>query len=716
MGTKRRAFLIGSAAIVGGGLFGVHWRGSANRSAAAKLVEGKGEHSFGTWIKIAEDDTVTLYSPHIDFGQGSNTALAQMLAEELDVDMAKVKVESAPAEAAFANVALGRGFALPGAAVPKMLDSTVNAVFGQVARWIDLQTTGGSSAVRATGQYGIRVVGAATRAALIETAAVRLSVPATELTAVSGVITHAKSAKSIRYGALAAEAAGRSLNPAPKLKTRDQYKVIGKPVPRMDVPAKVDGSAVYGIDLVLPDMRVATIIAAPVRGGKLVSVDPAPAKAIKGVEAVIELKNAVVVVANGYWPALKGVQALAPKFDEGGHGAVSTASIFAEHDKAIGAAKVAADGVDAVYRAPFLHHATMEPPAMVAHHKDGKLQIWGGTQDPLATKMVAAKAAGLSADDVTSHPMIMGGGFGRRFPPYYQIVGQVAELAMKVDHPVKLIWSREEDVRQGAYRPQVSSRLSATLKDGKIVRWESNYAQPSGAGAEGDVLYEIADKAFNHHKVETHQEDAFWRSVNASQHGFFNECFMDELAQKAGKDPFEFRRDHLAVGSRARKVLEEVAKRAGWGSPLPKGRARGIAIVESFGSIVAEVIEASVGEGGTPKVHSAWAVVDCGTTVNPKNAEAQIQGGIVMGLSAAMGEEITLEKGVVQQSNFADYPIGQMAAGPVSIDVHFIESDAHIGGLGEPGVPPAAPALANALFAITGKRIRQLPIKVQAKA
>jgi isoquinoline 1-oxidoreductase beta subunit len=425
----------------------------------------------------------------------------------------------------------------------------------------------------------------------------------------------------------------------------------------------------------------------------------------------------VVVVASGYWAALKGLRALSPKFSDGGHAALSSASILSEHDKAIGALKADAAVLDAVYRVPFLHQAMMEPFALTAHYKDGKLDLWGGLQDPLAAKMAAAKAAGLSHDAVTFHPMIMGGGFGRRFPPYSEIIPQTAKIAMMLDHPVKLIWSREEDVKQGAYRPQCSAHLSATLgDDGKIANWTNHYAQPSSARGEAELIYTIPETKIKHHGTDTNQTDAYWRSVNASQHGFFTECFIDELAHKTGVDPLAFRLKHLDASSRHARVLQDVATRAGWGSPLENGVGRGIAIVESFGTIVAEVIEGSMGKDGTPKIHRVFASVDCGMTVNPMNAEAQIQGGVMMGLSSSIGEAITLDKGAVVQSNFGDYPILKMAGAPISIDVHFIESDAHIGGLGEPGVPPAAPALANALFAVTGKRIRNLPMIGNAAA
>jgi isoquinoline 1-oxidoreductase beta subunit len=353
---------------------------------------------------------------------------------------------------------------------------------------------------------------------------------------------------------------------------------------------------------------------------------------------------------------------------------------------------------------------------MVAHFKDGKLEVWGGTQDPLAAKKLLAEAADIAFDDVTLHVTLMGGGFGRRFPPYSEILWQVAKTAKSVPYPVKLIWSREEDVKHGAYRPQVAARLQAALaNDGKIASWVSDYAQNDDAGGEATVPYNIPEFEPRHHAYISNQVNAYWRSVNASQHGFFNESFVDELAHLAGEDPYQFRRKHLAAGSRHLAVLETVAKRAGWGTPLPKGVGRGIAIVESFGTIVAEVIEATTKEDGAPKVLKAFAVVDCGTTVNPLNAEAQIQGGIIMGLSSAIGEAITLEAGVVQQNNFTDYPVMLMADTPPVIDVHFIESDARIGGIGEPGVPPAAPALANALFMATGKRVRNLPILTQAK-
>ncbi len=727
MGVKRRAFLIGSAAIIGGGIFAVTWGDSAAAKRAVAMVGGDKQGLFATWVKIAEDDTITLYSPHIDFGQGSHTALAQMLADELDADWAKVRVEAAPADPAFANWSLGKYFLADMSGHAGLVTAMPKPLFTLLARNMPLQLTGGSSAIRFTGQYGMRVAGAAARGALLAEAADRLNVPASELTTANSVITHAKSGKSLRYGELAAAAAERSLESEPLLKKPEDFKFIGKPVRRLDVASKVDGSVKYGIDVMLPDMRVATIMASPVRGGKLTSVDPAPALAIAGVEKVVKFDDAVAVIGTGYWAATKGLAALAPKFSDGGHSGLSSASIFAAQDalrKAGDPTKAHGEGdvdaaftasgaklIEADYRVPYLHHAMMEPFALTAHYKDGKLQIWGGLQDPLASRMIAAKAGGLSADDVTFHPMIMGGGFGRRFPDNCQIIGQVTKLAMEQPHPVKLIWSREEEVRQGTYRCQSSAHLKAALAPkGGIAAWRTDYVQNEDAESETRFIYALPAASRRHFKYLTNQNDGPWRSVNSTQQGFYNESFIDELAHAAGVDPYEYRRQHLKPGSRHLKVLEDAARLSGWGTPLPVGVGRGIAIVESFGTIVAEVIEASMGENGRPKVHKVTAVVDCGTVVNPLNGDAQIMGGIVMGLSAAIGEAVTLEKGAVVQSNFTDYPILKLAEAPAEVNVHFINSGAPMGGLGEPGLPPAAPALANALFAATGKRIRQLPV------
>lgn len=731
-GVKRRIFLAGSALLVGGGIFGVWWTDGSYKKAAKALTAGEGEHAFLTWMKIAEDDTVTVYSPHIDFGQGSHTALAQMLADELDADWAKVAIEQAPADLAFANAALAKGF------LPEMAGETVagllpDAIIGMMARAMPLQITGGSSAIRFTGEVGMRRTGAAVRAALIAEAADRLGVPESELATANSTVTHAGSGKSLRYGELAAGAAERSLPGDPVLKTRDQWKLIGQPVPRRDIPAKVDGSAVYGIDFTLPDMRVATIAMAPVRGGTLESVDEAPALAVKGVEKVVKLPDAVIVVAKGYWQAQKGLQALSPKFSDGGNAAVSTASVYAAQDKLRKAggepdneggegdvdAAFGASGatlVEAEYRVPFLHHAMMEPFALTGHFRDGKLHLWGGLQDPLSTRTKAAKAAGLEPGDVIFNPMIMGGGFGRRFPDLVEIIDQVAVLAKQLPYPVKLVWSREEEVRHGTYRPQSSAGLKAALKGGQITAMRMDYVQSGNAEGEVPFIYTIPATSRRRFAYQSNQIDGPWRSVNATQIGFYTESFMDELAAAAGEDPYQFRRKHLPEGSRHRAALEMVAKRAGWGTPLPEGVGRGIAIVESFGTIVAEVVEASVNADGSPKVLKAFAVVDCGTTVNPLNAEAQIAGGLIMGLSSAIGEQVTLDKGAVVESNFADYPVLKLAEAPPVIDVHFIESGAKTGGIGEPGLPPASPALANALAAASGKRIRTLPLLTQAKA
>lgn len=730
-GIKRRIFLAGSALVVGGGIFGVWWTDSSARARGNALIGGEGKQAFGSVMTIAEDDTVTVFSPHIDFGQGSHTALGQMLADELDASWDKVKIEQAPADLAFANSALAKGF-LPTMTGEFAAGLIPDAVISMMARAMPLMITGGSSAIRFTGEVAMRRTGAAVRAALVAEAADRLGVPEAELTTADSLVTHAKSGKSLRYGELAAGAAQRSLSSDPVLKTRDQWKLIGKPVPRRDIPAKVDGSAVYGIDFTLPDMRVATIAAAPVRGGKLESVDEAPALGVNGVEKVIKLADAVVVIAKGYWPATKGLAALSPKFSDGGHAAVSTASIYAAQGTLLGGGKAdneAGEGdvdgafkaagaklVEAEYRVPFLHHAMMEPFALTGHFKDGKLTIWGGLQDPLSTRVKAAKAAGLDVENVEFVPMIMGGGFGRRFPDLVEIIDQIAIIAKQVPYPVKLVWSREEELRHGAYRPQSSAKLSASLKDGSISAMRIDYAQSGNAEGEVPFIYTLPATSRRHFAYQSNQIDGPWRSVNATQLGFYTESFMDELALAAGADPYQFRRKHLAAGSRHLKVLDEVAKRSGWGTPLPAGVGRGIAIVESFDTIVAEVVEVTLKDDGSPKVMRAFAVVDCGTTVNPLNAENQIAGGLIMGLSSAMGEAVTLDKGAVVESNFADYPILKLADAPPMVDVHFIESGAKTGGIGEPGLPPASPALANAIASLTGKRIRNLPVLTQAKA
>jgi isoquinoline 1-oxidoreductase subunit beta len=729
-GVKRRAFLIGGVAVVGAGLFGVYLADNSAAKRAVALTTGKGEASFATWLKIGEDDTVTIYSPHTDIGQGSNTGLAQMLAEELDADWTKVKLVSAPAESAFANTGLGRGFLGEMSGQPGIVNGIPQSFLSIIARSMNLQITGGSSALRYTGQKTFQLVGAATRLALMETAAERLGVPAAELTTANSKVTHAKSGKSLRYGELATQAAERSLDSDPKLKDPKNYRLMGKSMPRIDIPAKVNGTAQYGMDFSVPDMRVATIMAAPVRGGKLTSVDTAPAMAVKGVEKVIKLDDAVAVIGKGYWAALSGLRTLSPKFSDGGHSALSSAAIFAAHDGLLKGGKP--DGEDgdgdvkaglgekpleAKYQVPFLHHAMMEPFALTAHYKDGKLNIWGGMQDPLATKMKAVEISGLDADAVTFHPMAIGGSFGRRLPMYMEIVVQVTKLAMQLPYPVKLIWTREEEVAQGAYRPQSSAILKAAVgKDGKIAAYQNDYAQPESAESETTFIYDLPVVARRHYAHVSNQKTGAWRSVNSTQQGFYNESFIDELAHSAGADPIAFRAQHLKPGSRHLAVLNEVAKRSGWGTPLPAGTGRGVAIVESFKTIVAHVIEASVKEDGTPKVHKVTTVVDCGSVVNPQAALAQIEGGTIMGLSSAIGEAITLEKGAVQQSNFSDYPIMKLADAPPVQDIHFINSGAFMGGIGEPGVPPAAPALANALFAATGKRVRNLPILAQAKA
>lgn len=730
---KRRTFLVGSVAAVGGLALGYRAWTNAFEAQAAALVTRDGESLLGGWVKIGTDDTVTVYVPHVDMGQGTHTALAMMLAEELDADWSRVRTERAPGEKAFANRFLAEGWILQGWKPPAVLDGAIDTGFGEAARFINLQITGGSTAVRFTGQVGMRIVGAAARAMLIEAAARRWQVNAQDLVAADSIVSHAASGRSAHYGELAAEAARLSVPASPRLKQRKDYKIIGTSVPRLDIPAKVTGAMQYGIDLQLPGMLYATVKAAPVHGGKLGSVDPAPALKVRGVERVIRLDNAVAVVARGTWQASRGLAALEPVFTDGGNGAVSSESQAAQQDSILGeaggtsmhqagdadAALEAAPAnriVEVSYRVPFLHHAAMEPINATAQFKDGKLTAWGGEQDALGAKANLVKISGLSAGDVTLVALPVGGSFGRRIGLAVQHLDQVVAIARQMaPHPVKMIWSREEDFAQGTYRPALATRIRAALgSDGQPTAWSQLFVNAPGRNEAFLIPYSIPNQSIRSVPMPGHVRTGSWRSVAHTQHGFWTESFIDELAAAAGRDPFEYRRDLLPAGSRHRRVLETVAEKAGWGTPLPSGVGRGIALVESFGTVAAHIVEASPGRRGVPTVHRVTAAVDCGDVCHPDTATAQVEGSIVMGLSAAIAEEITIERGAVVQKNFPDYPLLTLAETPPRIEVHFVRSEGPWGGLGEPGLPPVAPALANALFAATGRRIRTLPIATAA--
>ncbi|WP_119419556.1 xanthine dehydrogenase family protein molybdopterin-binding subunit [Desertibaculum subflavum] len=732
---KRRTFLLGAAAIGTGGLV-LGYRAWSDRfeAQAAQLTAGDGGKLIAGWVRIGSDDSVTVYVPHIDMGQGTATALAMMLAEELDADWSKVRPERAPGEKAFANRFLAEGWILQGLKVPRFLDGAVDVGFAEAARFVNLQITGGSTAVRFTGQVGMRIVGAAARSMLVEAAAKRWGVSAAELATADSVVTHAKSGRAARYGELAAAAAELSVPSSPPLKARETYRIIGTSPARFDIPAKVKGAPLYAIDLRLPEMRYAAVMSAPVHGGALQSLDPAPAQAVKGVEQVVKFPHGIGVIARNWWQAQKGLAALKPVFSDGGNGNVSSASLAATQESALGAAdgksmvklgdaeaalqQPGARIVEATYHVPFLHHAAMEPINATAQVKDGRLTVWGGEQDALGAKMKLVQLSGFAADKVTLHPLPVGGSFGRRVTVTTRHLEQVVELAKAASpNPVQMIWSREEDFAQGTYRPQVASRIRAALgPDGKPTAWSQSFVETPGINEAIGLPYPIPNQSIRAVPVPVHVTQGSWRSVAHTQHGFYTETFIDELAQAAGRDPFEYRRDLLPAGSRQRRVLEIAAEKAGWGKPLPEGRGLGIALVESFGTVVAQVIEASQGRNGVPVVQRVVAAVDCGDVCHPDTATQQVEGAIVMGLGAAIAERITIENGAVRQRNFPDYPISTMASTPPVIEVHFVPSDGAWGGLGEPGMPPVAPALANALFAATGRRARSLPLKLAAAA
>jgi len=740
---SRRVILLGGLGTAGALVVGYALWPSDRLLRADKLAAKPGERFVGNWIKIARDDTVTIVVPHCDMGTGIFTALPQMAADELDADWSRIQVEQAPPDLLFANGALAEGFILSEQhmtrkRIPAFLRGTVDNTFRTIATYMDLQVTGGSSAVRATGVYGMRIAGAAAREMLIKAAAARLDVSPDECLTKSGRILHPASGKSFSYGELVEEAAAYSPSSNPKVKAKSQYTLVGKPIQRLDIPNKVNGATKYGIDTVVPGMLYAAIKISPVFGAKLKSVDTSQIDNRRGIKKVVKLEDAVVMVADRFWRAKDAASALAPVFDNGENGAVTTAGITARRVAALkGDLKTdmktgfGADAIDqpgrrsyeAVYQVPYLAHAPMEPMNATALYRNGTLEVWAGTQDGLGARAYCAKEAKLPLEKVTFHLLPMGGAFGRRLPQQWNYLTYAVQTAMAMPGtPVKLLFTREQDMQHDYYRPNVMCRMRAAFNPIDMpLAWSADYttndgpnpAADKGANPQAHIPYGIPNQEYRTAAVPTHIPTGPWRSVEASWHGFFVESFIDELAHEAKADPYTYRAQLLLAKPRHLAVLKKAAEAASWSTPLPPGQARGIAMFESFESIVAHVAEVEVTPEGRLVVHRIVSAVDCGMAVNPDGLKHQIEGGIIFGLSAALHGAITIDKGAVVQANFPDYEMVRLAETP-EIEVHIVESDAPLGGAGEPGVPPVAPAVTNAIFAVTGIRIRELPIAGQS--
>ena len=733
IGRWTRRGVITAGVLTGGALVvGVAVRPGRRAPRLKPLVAEDDEALLNAWLKISLDNTVTAIVPHAEMGQGAHSALAQMLADELDADWSSVRVLEAPAHQEYANYALGRGYLLGDAQVPTALVDTVNGGFLKLSQAMDLQITGGSLSVRATGVHAMRVAGAAAREMLIRAAAAEWIVPRDEVAAVASRLAHRPSGREAPFAAFAAAAARLSVPAKPRLKTPADFNLMGRSVPRQDIPAKVDGSAVFGMDVdagALPDMprmRVATVRACPVFQGAVRDIEDADALALPGVERVVNLGDAVAVVGKGYWHASRGLAALTIRWDAADHGQIEQDDIFKEFEAAL--ARLDAEGggkvdvaagdaeaaladaetrVRATYRVPFLAHAAMEPLNCAAWVRGGVCDVWTGTQNPLGLRAAVADALSLDERAVSIHNAYLGGAFGRRASHDYAL--QAVRIAKAAGAPVKLIWSREEDIAQDKYRPACVSQFSGALDaSGRPVAWRNRYVNKNEPAAAPRIPYNIANQRIEHTTSATHVPFGVWRSVDHSQHGFFTECFIDELAAAAGKDPYRFRRDLLGHSPRHLRVLDAAAKAADWNAPLAAGRGRGIALQESFGTVVAQVVEVAVADGRARAVDVTCAV-DAGFAVNPAGLIAQMEGGIVFGLSAALHGEIDITEGRVRQSNFHDYPVMRMDEMP-RIETIIVNGGGPLGGGGEPGTPPAAPALANAVFAATGVRVRELPL------
>jgi isoquinoline 1-oxidoreductase beta subunit len=706
----RRSFVASVAATGGGLALGFHLpTGTAPARAAAGAAE------VNAWVVIQPDDAVVIRVARSEMGQGITTALPMLVAEELECDWSKVRWEFPTADE---NLRRHRA-------------------------WGDM-STGGSRSVRGSHEY-LRKAGAAAREMLVAAAAQQWGVPAAECQAAKSVITHGPSGRTLRFGEVA-EAAVKLQPPAePKLKDPKDWTLLGTPQKRLDTTDKVTGKPIFGIDVRVPNMLYAAIVQSPVFGGMPKSYDEGKILSLKGVRRVVALPNAVAVVADSWWQAKQAADALPVTWDEGQNGKVSSASIaellrgglaapeaaLVRKDGDIDTALAkAAKRVEAEYAAPFLSHATMEPQNCTAHVTADKVEVWAPTQSGEGALAAAAAAAEVAPEKVVMHKTMLGGGFGRR-GAVQDYVHQAVLIAKAVGQPVKLLWTREEDIRHDFYRPAAMVKFTAGLDaSGMPIAWRVRVTSPSifasllpqrlvngvdqfaANGFTDEMAYDVPNYQVEYAMRTTHVPVGFWRSVNHSQNGYFRECFVDEMAHAAGQDPYHYRRKLLSKDAKRLAVLDAAAQKAGWDKPVPQGLSRGIALVEAYGSLCAQVVEAAVGDKGQVRALRVVAALDTGHVVNPAILQSQVESGIVYGLTAALYGAITIENGRVRQGNFDDYEMLRMADTP-TVETVLVPSGGFWGGGGEATVPPLAPALCNAIFAATGKRIRSLPLKDQ---
>ena len=707
MPLSRRTLVTGG--LTTGFLFAFHLplRAAVNEPVQPPDVT-EGKFAPNAFIRIDEAGHTTLMMPQVEMGQGVYTAVAMILADELDADLSQVSLEHAPPN-------------------DKLYG---NPVFG-------LQVTGNSNSIRAW-WTALRNAGAGARSMLVQAAAKQWQVEAVSCTTSKSVVTHKESGRTLAYGALAGAASSETPPKNVTLKKPEDFVYVGQSLKRFDTPDKVNGKAVYGIDAILPNMKVATVAFCPVFGGKVGKVDDSAAKKVPGVQKIVVLDDFVAVVGDHMWAAKKGLAALKIDWDEGSNAKISSKDIWqdlraaSEKDGAVAKstgdiAKALATGerLDASYELPFLAHAPMEPVNATVHFKGDSCEVWTGTQIMTRVQSEAAKAAGLPVEKVAVYNHLLVGGFGRKLEP--DMVVAAVKVAKQVDGPVKVIWTREEDIQHDIYRPVYRDTIAATLSDGKIVGWKykvsgsaviARWLPPAfQKGIDIDAVDSAVDMPYdipNFHVEYVRAEPpavptGFWRGVGPNNNVFAIESFMDELARKAGKDPVEFRRPMLAKNPRLLAALNLVAEKSGWGEALPARVGRGVCVQPSFGSFIATVVEAEVDDLGEVHLRRITSAVDTGIAVNPDTIVAQLQGGLIFGLTAALYGEITIDKGRVQQSNFNDYRMLRINQTP-KIDVHVIKSGEAPGGIGETGVTAGPPALRNAIYAATGVALRRLPI------